>query len=885
MTTQTEAPGSTAGVGADPERQRLLEADRLGIPWRRWGPYVAARAWGTVREDYSADGDAWRYFPHDHARSRAYRWSEDGLAAVCDDRQRLCLGVALWNGRDPVLKERLFGLAGPEGNHGEDAKEYWWYLDSTPTHSWMRWRYHYPHAEYPYEELRRVNAQRGKDEPEYELGETGVFDDGFWQVTVDYAKDTPEDLLMRVTVRNVSTEPRTLHVLPTLWFRNTWSWDVDTTPPRITAAGRALAAEDAELGTRVLTYAGAAQPLFCDNVTNTERLYGTPNADPYPKDGINDYIVHGAATVNPQQQGTKAALHYVLTVAAGHQEQISLRLAPEAQDVGADFDAVMGRRQAEADLFYAALTPEDASETERAVMRQAFAGLLWSKQYYHYDTQRWLDGDPTQPAPPPERRHGRNARWRNVHASDVIVMPDDWEYPWFAAWDLAFHAVTLAHVDPSLAKEQLLLLTHEWYMNPRGQLPAYEWDFNDVNPPVHALAALRVFAIDGSTDLDWLTRMFNKLLVNFTWWMNRVDVDGRDLFAGGFLGLDNIAPFDRDHPPDLGGRLVEVDGTSWVALYELGLLAMATVLAAEVPAYEDVAVKFFEHFWVIALAMGEQGLWDDTDGLYYSAVHRPDGTSWPVRAHSIDGLLPLAAFAVPTEGLLDRLPELRRRIDWFAHQYGDRFDALADFDHAGPNGRRLMSVFGTRRLQRILTRLLDEQEFLSLYGLRAVSRWHRGHPLDLGPAGRLDYEPGESRTGMFGGNSNWRGPIWFPMNYLLVQALARLDRYFGDALQIECPTGSGRRMRLGDVSRELAGRLISLFTDDEHGRRPAFGRDRLLQDKPDWHDQLLFFEYFDAETGAGLGASHQTGWTALVADLITSRRFADFVAGGPAAGS
>ncbi len=869
-------------VASDPERQRLAEADRHGVPWRRWGPYVAARAWGTVREDYSADGEAWSYFPHDHARSRAYRWSEDGLAAICDDKQRLCLGVALWNGNDPILKERVFGLAGPEGNHGEDAKEYWWYLDSTPTHSWMRWRYHYPHTEYPYADLVAGNAARNKDQPEYELWETGAFDAGYWQVTVDYAKDGPDDLLMRVTVRNASAQRRTLHLLPTLWFRNTWDWDADAAVPSLRRDGTSIVAEHADLGRRVLTYSGEPTPLFCDNVTNTERLYGSANANPYPKDGINDHVVHGRPSVNPAGTGTKAALHYTLDCDADAVVQVVLRLAPDPADVGTDFDAVMTQRRNEADLFYEPLCPDDASDAERMIMRQAFAGLLWCKQFYHYDVRRWLDGDPTQPQPPPQRRTGRNHDWRNLHASDVILMPDDWEYPWFAAWDLAFHALVLAHVDPALAKQQLLLLTHEWYMNPQGQLPGYEWDFGDVNPPVHALAALRIFAIDGSSDRDWLTRMFNKLIVNFTWWMNRVDVDGKDLFAGGFLGLDNIAPFDRDDPPDLGGRLVEVDGTAWVALYELGLLAIATILAAEVPAYEDVAVKFFEHFWVIALAMGEQGLWDDEDGLYYSAVHRPDGTAWPVRAHSIDGLLPLAAFAVPREGLLAPLPELRDRIDWFTTRYGDSFDAFSDFDHPGAQDRRLMSVFGTHRLGRILARLLDEEEFLSPFGLRAVSRWHRDNPLDLGAAGRLDYEPGESRTGMFGGNSNWRGPVWFPMNYLIVQALARLDRYFGDTFLVECPTGSGHKMRLAEVSREIADRLVSLFVDDAEGRRPAFGTDRLLQDDPAWHDQLLFNEYFHGETGSGLGASHQTGWTALVADLITSRRFDGYVAGGPA---
>src|SRR3954453_12392267 len=829
---------------ADPgaERERLRAADEGRAAWRRWGPYVAARAWGTVREDYSPDGEAWGSFPHDHARSRAYRWSEDGLAGVCDEKQRLCLGLALWNGRDPIVKERLFGLSGPEGNHGEDAKEYWWYLDSTPTHSWMRWRYHYPQAEFPYERLRQENATRGKDQPEYELVDTGVFDEGHWQVTVDHAKADPDDLLMRITVRNAGPERRTLHLLPTLWFRNTWDWDAGASRPLLRRTDNRIIVDHETLGRRVLTWSGDPTPAFCDNVTNTEQLYGTPNVVPWPKDGINDFVVHGAATLNPAEQGTKAALIYVLDVAPGGVTQVEVRLAPEARPVGADLDDVLTRRQREADEFYAALAPVDATDEERLVMRQAFAGLLWSKQYYHYDVRRWLDGDPTQPAPPPQHREVRNGQWRNVHASDVIVMPDDWEYPWFAAWDLAFHAVTLAHVDPALAKEQLLLLTHEWYMSPRGQLPAYEWDFGDVNPPVHALAALRVFDIDGGRDLDWLTRMFNKLLVNFTWWMNRVDVEGQDLFAGGFLGLDNIAPFDRDHPPDLGGRLVEVDGTAWVALFELGLLGIAVTLAAEQPAYEDIAVKFFEHFWVIALAMGEQGLWDVQDGLYYSAVHRPDGGTWPIRAHSVDGLLPLAVFVVPEEKLLEQLPAVRRSIDWFAEPHAHRLDALAESDRPGPTGRRLMSVFGRRRLERILPRLLDEEEFLSPYGIRAVSRFHRDSPLDLGPIGRLDYEPAEPRSGMFGGNSNWRGPVWFPVNYLIVNALARLDGFFGADLTVEMPTGSGNRMRLLDVSRRLGDRLVALFADDSSGRRPVFGEYARMQHDPDWHDQLLFFE-------------------------------------------
>jgi hypothetical protein len=860
------------------ERVRLQAANVGTEHWRRWGPYVAARSWGTAREDYSPDGESWWSFPHDHARSRAYRWAEDGMAAICDDEQRLCLGLAVWNGRDPILKERMFGLAGPEGNHGEDVKEYWWYLDSTPTHSWMRWRYHYPQAEFPYAQLVAENARRGRLDQEFELLDTGAFDGGYWQLTTDYAKAGPDDVLMRVTVRNAGTETATLHVLPTLWFRNTWDWEPGSPRPQLREDGGRIVAEHAELGRYVLTASGGAAAVFCDNSTNLTRCYGVEGTTPYPKDGINDHVVSGAPTVNPERCGTKASMIYRLEVAPGATTELRVRLAPEPSDLAAEFDAVMALRLQEADEFYAPLAAPGTTDEDKSIMRQAFAGLLWSKQYYHYEVRRWLDGDPGQPPPPAERRDGRNAGWRHVHAADVILMPDDWEYPWFAAWDLAFHAVALAHVDAELAKEQLLLLTHEWYMSPRGQLPAYEYDFGDVNPPVHALAAVRVFAIDGAWDIDWLTRIFNKLLVNFTWWMNRVDVDGKDLFAGGFLGLDNIAPFDRDEPPDLGGRLVEVDGTAWVALFELSLLGIATRLAVERPAYEDIAVKFFEHFWLIALAMDEQGLWDEQDGMYCSAVHRPDGNSWPIRAHSIDGLLPLAAFVTPDEKLLDALPALRERVDWFATQFGDRLDALGESYLPGPTGRRLMSVFGRRRLEQILSRLLDEAEFLSPHGLRAVSRWHADHPLDLGPAGRLDYEPGESRSGMFGGNSNWRGPVWFPMNYLIINALARLDAWAGPGFTVEVPTGSGRQMTLLDAARELGDRLVSLFRDDESGRRPVFGGYERQQSDPEWHDLLLFYEYFHGDTGAGLGAAHQTGWTALVADLITSRRFATYVA-------
>jgi hypothetical protein len=867
------------------ERRRLAEVREKRVPWWRWGPYLAERQWGTVREDYSPYGTAWDYFPHDHARSRAYRWGEDGLLGICDNRGRLCFALALWNEADPILKERLFGLTGSEGNHGEDVKEYYYFLDSTPTHSYMKALYKYPQRAFPYADLVAQNRRRGREQPEYELVDTGIFSDGrYFDVVVGYAKADPTDVVIRVSATNRGPDPAPLHLLPTLWFRNTWAWGWDNRRPELRVVGsedgRLVRATHSTLGEYWWACEGTPDLLFTENESNAQRLWGAPNRTPHVKDGINDAVVNGRTdAVNPEGVGTRVAAHYTFAVAPGATETVTLRLSDRRSAAPfADAADVLAVRQAEADSFFCAFGAEQMDEDARRVQRQAFAGLLWSKQYYHYDVDRWLDGDPGQPVPPAQRRAGRNAGWTHVHASDVILMPDDWEYPWFAAWDLAFHTMVAAHVDPWLAKQQLLLLTSEWYMNPRGQLPAYEYDFGDVNPPVHALAALRVFFLDGGRDLEWLTKIFNKLLVNFTWWMNRVDVDGKDLFAGGFLGLDNIAPFDRNHPPDLGGRLVEVDGTAWVALFELGLLGMAVTLAAEEPAYEDIAVKFFEHFWAIALAMDSQGLWDEEDGAYYSAVHTDDGGSWPIRAHSIDGVLALAACAVPEEKVLDKLPELRRRLDWFAEHHGYRLDALADFDHPGPTGRRLMSVFGRRRLERMLPRLLDETEFLSPFGIRAVSRRHAEHPLDLGPAGRLDYEPGESRSGMFGGNSNWRGPIWFPMNYLVLNALARLDSYFGPDFTVEMPTGSGRRMRLLDVSRSIGDRLVSIFRDGPDHRRPVFDGSERQQTDPDWHDQVLFYEYFHGDTGAGLGAAHQTGWTALVADLITSRRFDSYVA-------
>jgi hypothetical protein len=763
----------------------------------------------------------------------------------------------------------------------------------------MAWRYHYPCTRFPYEQLVAENGRRSRSEPEYELLDTGCFADGYWRVDVEYAKHSPDDVVMHVVVTNVSSEPRTIHVLPTLWLRNTWSWEVSADRPQLHGDAASVEVDHPAVGPMRLTWSGAPTPLYCENETNTLRLYGTQPVTPYPKDGINDHVVTGAPTVNPQPRGTKAALWYQESLDPGATAEMYVRLyaldpgsatgaagadfarngAAANSDERADHDAaaLMTQRRKEADDFYGSLTPAQSSPDQAEVMRQAFAGLLWSKQFYHFDVARWLDGDPGQPAPPGQRRSGRNHRWRHLRAADIIVMPDDWEYPWVAAWDLAFHAVVLAHVDPEMAKDQLLLLTHEWYMSSRGQLPAYEWEFSDVNPPVHPLAVLRVFDIDGGRDYDWLTAMFNKLLVNFTWWMNREDVDGQDVFAGGFLGLDNIAPFDRDKPPpDLGGRLVQVDGTAWVALAELGLLAVAVRLAEHQPGYGDVAVKFFEHFWAIAFAIDEQKLWDDADGLYYSVVRRADGTTEPIREHSIDGLLPLAAFAVIPAGALQKLPTLRARVEWFVREHAD-VGGLAELVAGSATGDRLMSVVTTDRLVRLLERMLGTSEFLSPYGIRSVSRWHREHPLAFGTSGVLDYEPSESTSALFGGNSNWRGPVWFPLNYLLINALARLDEFYGSEFTVELPTGSGVRVTLMEAARLLGDRLVSLFTRDEGGRRPCYGESATLQGDPAWSDQVLFHEYFDGETGAGLGASHQTGWTALVADLITSQRFERYV--------
>lgn len=879
--------------GLDPERARLAAADAGAEPWRRWGPYLAERAWGTVREDYSEHGTAWAYFPHDHARSRAYRWNEDGMAGFCDDRQTFCLALALWNGEDPIIKERMFGLGGDGGNHGEDAKEYWWYLDSTPTHSYLRWRYHYPQRAYPYDDLVAVNGGRGRHETEYELVDTGIFDDDrYWVVEVEYAKAAPTDLCMLVTVSNRGPDPATLHVLPTLWFRNTWSWglpgrsqvpSITPAPPRERLSGVELLADHSVMGRLVLVAEGHPEPLFCDNETNARRLWGRKGRSPYPKDGINDYVVHGADTVNPEQEGTKAALRYLLTVAPGQQRRVRVRLTLLGHgshtslppDLGTDFDRVMAARRAEADQFFAPLLPKDASDQERALVRQAVAGLLWSKQFYHLDVARWLAGDPASPPPPPGHRSGRNAHWWHMNSFDVIAMPDKWEYPWYAAWDLAFQCVTLARVDAEFAKQQLLLLLRDWYLHPNGQIPAYEWAFGDVNPPVHAWAALRVFELDGSRDVDFLARMMHKLLLNFTWWVNRKDTSGNNVFEGGFLGLDNVGPFDRSAALPVAGVLEQSDATGWMAMYALNLLEMALRLAEHDPSYEDLATKFFEHFAYIAKAAYDQGLWDDRDAFFYDVLRLPDGSQVPLRVRSVVGLLPLAATTSISSETLARLPELGARLRWFLTNKPEYADVIgARRLSADGRQRRLLSLVGPDQLVRILRRMLDEEEFLSPYGLRTLSRSYLERPFKVTLGGQtftVAYEPAESTSGTFGGNSNWRGPIWFPTNFLIIGALREFARFYGDDLTVEYPAGSGHKHTLTEIADDLARRLTSLFLPDERGRRPVFGACELFQTHPDWRNLLVFPEYFHGDNGAGLGAWHQTGWTALVVDLVMNR--------------
>ncbi len=873
------------------EARRLEEVRNRTTHWRRWGPYVSERAWGGVREDYSANGTAWDYLPHDHARSRAYRWNEDGLAGICDRHQRICFAIALWNGHDPILKERLFGLTGSEGNHGEDVKEYYFYLDSTPTHSYMKFLYKYPQVAFPYSDLVEENRRRGKQAREYELVDTGVFNENrYFDVGVEYAKSDSEDILIRINVTNHGPEAASIDVLPTIWFRNTWSWYPDAIRPSLAHVnGDAIVAlAEPKYGQRWLYCDGEPQLLFTDNETNTERLYGYPNASRYVKDAFHRLLIDGDRdAVNPAGAGTKAAALYRLDVAPGETVTLRLRLNDREPGVmppfGSTFDDLFATRRQEANEFYDSVLPARLSTDSKQVARQAFAGLLWSKQYYHYVVKDWLEGDPAQPAPPRDRRSGRNREWTHLYNSDVISMPDKWEYPWYAAWDLAFHCVALAVVDSDFAKDQLALLLREWYMHPNGQLPAYEWAFGDVNPPVHAWAAWRVYKIEkkrrGVGDLKFLERVFHKLLLNFTWWVNRKDAEGMNVFQGGFLGLDNIGVFDRSAPLPTGGHLEQSDGTSWMAMYSLNMLAIAMELANHDGAYEDVASKFWEHFLNIAHAMsggqlhGGDGhdLWDDEDGFFYDVLHMPDDSRRPLKVRSLVGLIPLLAVQTLEPAVLERHEGFRRRLEWFIQHRSDLTGNVACMRTPGRGERRLLSIVDGERLRRILSVMLDEREFLSPYGIRAISRIHRDQPYVLGVNGneyRVDYEPAESSTGLFGGNSNWRGPIWFPINFLLMEALQKFHHYCGDDYKVECPTGSGRMMTLWEVAEEISRRLASIFLVDANGRRPVFGPVEHFNQDPNWRDLIPFHEYFHGDTGAGVGASHQTGWTALVAKLL-----------------
>ncbi len=868
----------------NPEELRLAQSRNRQAHWKRWGPYLSERAWGTVREDYSADGEVWEYFPHEHARSRAYRWNEDGLAGICDRHQYICFSVALWNECDPILKERLFGLTGDQGNHGEDVKECYFYLDSTPTHSYMKFLYKYPQVRFPYEELVEENRKRTRQDPEYELQDTGIFRESrYFDVFVEYAKADPEDILIRITAVNRGPDRAPLHVLPTLWFRNTWSWQAESLRPQIHLANvNAFEVNHAAYPPRWLYFEDSPELLFTENDTNASQLYNSANSSPYLKDAFHSYLIDGeSGAINPSNLGTKAAAHYRCDLGPGESKSFHLRFTPQKLSAPfSGFDSIFTDRQREADEFFATIIPASSTPDARNVARQAFAGMLWSKQFYHYVVKTWLDGDPAEPTPPSERKSGRNHAWQHLFNADVISMPDKWEYPWYAAWDLAFHCVPLALVDPDFAKEQLTLMLREWYMHPNGQLPAYEWNMGDVNPPVHAWAAWRVYKIDkkrsGVGDRQFLQRVFHKLLLNFTWWVNRKDAEGMNIFQGGFLGLDNIGLFDRSSPLPTGGYLEQSDGTSWMAMYTLNLLAIALELARDDTSYEDVASKFWEHFIYIAHAMSHRGddhvgLWDEADGFFYDVLRMPGGEHVPLKIRSMVGLIPLFAVETMEPELLNMLPGFKRRFNWFLENRPDLTNQVACMHTPGRGERRLLSIANEDQLRRILRFMLDENEFLSPHGVRALSRIHRERPYVLAANGmehRVDYEPSESQTGLFGGNSNWRGPVWIPMNFLLIESLQKFHHYLGEDFKVECPTGSGKMMTLWEVAHELSERITSGFLRDQNGQRPALaGMDGFHTD-PHWRDLLLFHEYFNGDTGVGLGASHQTGWTGLVAKLL-----------------
>jgi len=856
------------------EGRRLL-AIGPGARWRRWGPYLADRQWGTVREDYSPGGTAWDYFPHDHARSRAYRWGEDGLAGFSDDKQTWCLALALWNERDPILKERLFGLTNDQGNHGEDVKERYYFTDGTPTHSYMRMLYCYPQQAFPYQQLLDANRERGLDQPEYEIGDTGVFDAGWFDVTVEYAKGDPDDVLLQITAHNRGSAAAPLHVLPQLWARNTWSWDNGPRSTMRLAADGSVRMARKGWRPRRFSVEGGHPVLFCDNDTNTRRLFGSNDVGPF-KDGINDFVVHGdKAGLSQDDSGTKCAVHARFLVPPGERVQVRARLRMEDdRPARGEFGAVLQARRAEADEFHAVLSRTIPDPDRKMIQRQAFAGLLWTKQYYHYDVARWLDGDPAQP-PPPDRKAGRNRDWRHVNNGDVLSMPDSWEYPWYAAWDLAFHAVAFAAIDPQSAKDQLLLMTREWYMHPNGQLPAYEWAFGDVNPPVHAWAALRVYQRDaqltGKPDRMFLEGIFHKLMINFTWWVNRKDPDGRNVFQGGFLGLDNIGLFDRSKPLPTGGTLDQADGTAWMAMYALNLMRIALTLARDNAVYEDVATKFFEHFLLIAETMsnlGDGGLWDEAEGFYFDVLRLPDGYMQKLRIRSLVGLIPLFAVEVLEPDMVAAVPAFAARLQWFLNHRPELAALVSRWTEPGLCERQLLSLLRGHRMKALLRRMLDETEFLSPYGVRSLSKAHAAAPYVLERAGQrftVEYVPGDSRTRTFGGNSNWRGPVWMPVNMLLIDSLREFHRYYGPEFLVECPVGSGVRLNLDQVADELSERLSRLFLPDQDGRRPA------MQGEPR-HDAILFHEYFDGDTGRGLGAAHQTGWTALIALLLDRHR-------------
>lgn len=884
----------TQPVPNNPELTRLDEDAARQKNWKRFGPYLAERQWGTVREDYSAGGDAWDYLPHDHARSRAYRWGEDGILGISDRQCRLCFALAMWNGNDPILKERLFGLTGPQGNHGEDVKELYYYLDSSPTHSYMKGLYKYPQSAYPYDQLVAENAGRSKAQDEFELADAGAFEDGrYFDVFAEYAKGSPNDLLIRVTVHNRGPKDSTLHLLPTLWFRNTWSWGCGDEgcwqrPMLKLDAARAVDAQHGTLG-RFKFQADAAsdgtnsQWLFTENDTNKERLFGEKNEGLYVKDAFDRYVVQDEAkAVNPKQVGTKAAAHYTLSIPAGGSVSIDLRLSSvdelPAEPFGNAFTQTLQKRVAETDAFYESCTPAGVSHEHKQISRQADAGLLWSKQFYYYVVRDWMRGDLAQPAPPSERKQGRNAEWSHLYNRDIISMPDKWEYPWYAAWDLAFHTISFARLDPGFAKKQLLLMLREWYMHPNGQIPAYEFELSDVNPPVHAWACWRVYKMTGKRggrDRDFLARAFQKLLLNFTWWVNRKDANGKHLFTGGFLGLDNIGVFDRSKPLPVGGTLEQADGTAWMAFYCGTMLSMALELAHEQPEYEDLASKFFEHFIHIADAMnnlGGAGLWDEEDGFYYDQL-RLEGKSTPMRVRSMVGLIPLFAAEVLMGETIDKLPGFKKRMDWFLENRSDLAKTISCMSHAdGDKDDRYLLAIPTRgRLERILEYLLNEDEFLSPHGIRSLSRAHLDAPYHFmaeGAGYSVGYVPGESDSYLFGGNSNWRGPVWFPVNYLLIESLERYDRFYGDTIRVECPKGSGNMLSLGEAADEIRRRLVRLFEAGPDGQRPCHGGDTRYGGDPGFRDLLLFHEYFHGETGRGLGASHQTGWTALVSQCI-----------------